>query len=83
MSEAPHPHRTWRSIGALLTGIFAGVILTLATDIVLHVTGVFPRLASRPETRCSRLRRPIEFSSKSRGASSWHGSLRIGPCNTL
>jgi hypothetical protein len=30
------------ALSALLAGIFAGGILTVATDIVLHVTGVFP-----------------------------------------
>jgi hypothetical protein len=42
MTETQHPRRIGRSIVALLTGIFAGVVLTLVTDIVLHVTGVFP-----------------------------------------
>jgi peptidoglycan/LPS O-acetylase OafA/YrhL len=42
MSETQHPRRIGRSISALLAGIFAGGILTVATDIVLHVTGVFP-----------------------------------------
>jgi hypothetical protein len=31
-----------RSIGAVLTGIVAGVALTLATDMVLHAIGFFP-----------------------------------------
>jgi hypothetical protein len=42
MTETQHPRRIGRSIVALLTGIFVGVILTVVTDIVLHVTGVFP-----------------------------------------
>jgi hypothetical protein len=42
MNDTPHPRRIGRSIGALLTGIFAGVILTLGTDELLHVTGMFP-----------------------------------------
>jgi len=42
MSETEHPRRIGRSIGAVLAGIFVGVVLTLATDIVLHVAGVFP-----------------------------------------
>jgi hypothetical protein len=42
MSKTQHPRRIGRSIGALLTGIFAGISLTAATDLVLHVTGVFP-----------------------------------------
>ncbi|HVH88999.1 MAG TPA: hypothetical protein VM912_19940 [Terriglobales bacterium] len=31
-----------RSIGAVIAGILVGVIITIATDVVLHVTGVFP-----------------------------------------
>jgi len=58
MSET-QPRRIGRTIGALLTGIFAGVILTVATDTDLHVTGVFPHGVSRPETHCSSLQRPI------------------------
>jgi hypothetical protein len=38
MNETRHPRRIGRSISALLAGIFAGGILTVATDIVLHVT---------------------------------------------
>jgi hypothetical protein len=32
---------TLRSIGAVLAGMFAGIILTIVTDIVLHAIGVF------------------------------------------
>jgi len=42
MTEAQHPSRIGPSIVALLTGIVAGVILTVITDIALHLTGVFP-----------------------------------------
>jgi peptidoglycan/LPS O-acetylase OafA/YrhL len=42
MSEPHPPRRIGRSIGAVLAGIVVGVILTLATDIVLHAIGVFP-----------------------------------------
>jgi hypothetical protein len=42
MSETHPPRRIGRSIAAVLAGIVAGVILTLATDIVLHAIGVFP-----------------------------------------
>jgi len=31
-----------KSISSVLGGIFVGVLLTIATDIVMHVTGVFP-----------------------------------------
>ncbi|MGH9500770.1 MAG: hypothetical protein ACRD3L_16635 [Terriglobales bacterium] len=42
MSEPRAPRRLGRSIGAVLAGIVAGVILSLGTDMLLHVTGVFP-----------------------------------------
>jgi hypothetical protein len=42
MSEIHSPQRIGRSIGAVLTGIVSGIILTLGTDIVLHAIGVFP-----------------------------------------
>jgi hypothetical protein len=32
----------WKSIGAVLAGMFAGIVLSLGTDVVLHVAGVFP-----------------------------------------
>ncbi len=33
---------TLKSIGAVLAGMLAGIILTIVTDIVLHAVGVFP-----------------------------------------
>jgi hypothetical protein len=42
MSETQPPRRIGRSIGAMLTGIVAGIILTIGTDIVLHAIGIFP-----------------------------------------
>jgi hypothetical protein len=41
-SETQHPRRIGRSIGAVLAGMFVGIIVTLATDIVLHAIHVFP-----------------------------------------
>lgn len=42
MSET-HPSRhIGRSVGAVLAGMLVGIILTIGTDIVLHVIGVFP-----------------------------------------
>ena len=38
------PHRIGRSILALLVGIVLVVVLSLATDVVLHALGVFPPL---------------------------------------
>ena len=40
--ETHPPRRILRSIGALLAGMLVGIVLTIGTDIVLHVTGVFP-----------------------------------------
>ncbi len=42
MSETQRPRRIGRSIGAVLAGMLAGIVLTLGTDIVLHAIGVFP-----------------------------------------
>jgi hypothetical protein len=42
MNETQPPRRTGRSIGAVLAGMFVGILLTIGTDIVLHVIGVFP-----------------------------------------
>jgi hypothetical protein len=42
MSETQPPRRIGRSIGAVLTGIVVGIILTIGTDIALHAVGVFP-----------------------------------------
>ncbi|PYV33568.1 MAG: hypothetical protein DMG22_09620 [Acidobacteria bacterium] len=36
------PRHIFRSIGAVLAGMAAGIILSLGTDIVLHAVGVFP-----------------------------------------
>ena len=44
MSEAPHPRQTGRSIGAVLAGLLAVVILSIGTDLVLHAAGIFPRI---------------------------------------
>jgi uncharacterized MnhB-related membrane protein len=42
MSETQPPRRIGRSIGAILAGVVVGIVLSLGTDIVLHVIGVFP-----------------------------------------
>jgi len=44
MSETNRPRHIGRSIGALLAGFVAVVILSLGADIVLHASGVFPPL---------------------------------------
>jgi hypothetical protein len=38
------PRRLWRSVGAVVAGLLAIVVLSTATDMVLHATGVFPPL---------------------------------------
>jgi hypothetical protein len=48
MSETRPPRRLGRSIGAVLGGIFAGIVLTIGTDIALRASGVFPPLAQQP-----------------------------------
>lgn len=42
MSEMPRPRRILRRIGAVLAGFLAVVILSIATDMALHASGVFP-----------------------------------------
>lgn len=42
MSETQPPRRTGRSVGAVLAGIVAGAALSLGTDEVLHIAGVYP-----------------------------------------
>ena len=42
MSETHPPQRIGRSIGAVLAGMLAVIVLSIGTDIVLHVAGVFP-----------------------------------------
>jgi hypothetical protein len=37
-----------KSIGSVLGGIFVGALLTVATDILMHVTGVFPSWDQAP-----------------------------------
>jgi len=44
MSETHRPRRIGRSIGALLAGFLAVIILSLGTDIVLRAVGVLPPL---------------------------------------
>ena len=38
----PHRPRRIRSIAAVLAGVLAVIILSIATDIVLHATGIYP-----------------------------------------
>ncbi len=84
MNETGHPRRTVRSVGAVLTGIGAGILLTICTHIVLHATGVFPPWGQPmidADAVC--LRRPIASSTVSRAATLRRGSRLIGRCSTL
>ena len=80
---------TLKSMGALLTGFLAVIILSLGTDIVLHATGVFPPLGQPMvdalfllATHC--LRRRGELHRGAARARSAHdarpGAWRRGPC---
>jgi hypothetical protein len=42
MSETPVPRRPLRSIGAVFAGLVAIVVLSTATDMALHSSGVYP-----------------------------------------
>jgi hypothetical protein len=42
MTQTHRPRRMLRSIGAVLAGLLAIIILSVATDQALHATGVFP-----------------------------------------
>jgi len=42
MKEAAHPPRTIRSVGAVLTGIIVGMLLTIITDVMLPATALYP-----------------------------------------
>lgn len=42
MSETHPPRQILRSIGAVFAGLLIIFVLSLATDVVMHATGVFP-----------------------------------------
>ena len=48
MSETHPPRRTGQSIGAVLAGIAAGVVLSLGTDSALRAAGIFAPLGQQP-----------------------------------
>ncbi len=47
MSETQRPRRVLRRIGAVLAGLIAIFVLSTATDMALHATGVFPPWSER------------------------------------
>ena len=80
-TETLPPRRLGRSIGAVLTGIFAGIVLTIGTDISLHASGVFPPLTQQPPMSFC-LPPPIALSTALLAATSLPCSRLIGPCST-
>ncbi|HST60452.1 MAG TPA: hypothetical protein VLK84_17260 [Longimicrobium sp.] len=46
-TEVRTPRRTARSIGAVLAGLIAIVVLSTAADAVLHATGIYPPFPER------------------------------------
>lgn len=44
MDKTVMPRRVGRSIAAVAAGIVAGIVLSLGTDVALHVLGLFPAL---------------------------------------
>jgi hypothetical protein len=47
-AAARAPRRVLRRVGAVLAGLVAIFAITTATDIVMHVTGVFPPVGAPP-----------------------------------
>jgi surface polysaccharide O-acyltransferase-like enzyme len=44
MNDANPPRQLGRSLLALLAGMLVGVILSIGTDVVMHIIGLFPAL---------------------------------------
>jgi hypothetical protein len=47
LDETRRPRRALRSVGAVLAGLLAIVVLSTAADAVLHATGVYPPFPQR------------------------------------
>jgi hypothetical protein len=79
MKDTHHPRRIGRSIGALLTGILAGVILSLGTNELPHVAGIFP-VWDQPMSDALFLPATVYRTVYNLGGvTSWRGWRRIGP----
>ena len=42
MTETRRPRRTLRQVGAVLAGLLTIFAITIATDVAMHATGIFP-----------------------------------------
>ena len=47
-THPPGSRRVWRRIGAVLAGLVAIFAVTTATDVVMHLSGVFPPMDAPP-----------------------------------
>jgi hypothetical protein len=47
MTESGGARRIGRSVGAVVAGLLAGIVLSLGTDVVLHAVAVFPPWGQR------------------------------------
>ena len=84
MSEAKPQSWIGRSIGAVLAGMVVGIAMTLGTDEVLHITGIFPpwgaSMAGTKERSC--LQRSIAQSTAWRPATLPRASRPTALCGT-
>ena len=83
MKEAAHPPRTIRSVGAVLTGIIVGMLLTIITDVMLPATACIRRRPSRWSTPLLLLATAYRVVYGVWGATSRRGSRLTVPCDTL
>jgi len=74
--------RVLRRIGAVLAGLLAIFILSTATDVALHATGVFP-LGRAMSDALFLLALVYRIVYASRAATSRRGSRPIDPCSML
>lgn len=82
MSDVNPPWRFGRSIVAVLVGMVVGVAITLGTDEILHIVGVFPPWgASMIGFDGALLLATIAPSTAYWAATSWRGSPPTGRCS--
>jgi hypothetical protein len=47
MTPGPSSTGIWRSLGAIFAGILVGIVLSIGTDVLLRLAGVFPPLGQQ------------------------------------